>query len=663
MRFLIAALMAVPLLAQEAAKPAEEAKSAEQAKPAETSKPEEKPAGEPGFSGTVDFGYRFTGIAGNENVYRSVVDYDEGPRLFGADFTINSASRRLFDRIDARTFGWGGDPHTGAYVSARKLNAYDFRADYRSIAYYSFLPSFANPFRDLGIAATERAFDTRRRFSDISLDLFPGKRIVPYVAFGRNSWFGRGITTFVAGGNEYPVLNEPRSELSDFRAGVRFEMNRWHLTLEQGGTTFRDDQTVSTSDRNLGNRTTPFLRQTLALNNVREAYGVRGDSIYTRIMAGASPFPWMNLFGQFLFSQPKTETRFDLSAAGNFVLMSPLLFYNTQSDLFTGSAKMPHSSGNAGAEIRVHRRLRVTESWLTDRLHNASTALLAETLLLSGGAARPLTPLFQPGRLVMNYNHQEVNLLFDLTSRITLRGGHRYVWGNAGAPPSGLTPGGEIGEMKRHVALAGGGFRTRLFSVHADFEGASSGRAYFRTSLADYRRGRVRGTFQPWTSLGFSANLSVLSNHNPAAGSRYDYLWRENTVTATWTPNAAKRFSVLAEYSRYTMRSDIDYLEPETLTPARSLYRENAHTATTLVDFSLPQYGGQTGKLTVGGSLFSSGGSRPTRFYQPQARVALPLMPHVAWTMEWRYYGFGEQFYRFEGFRSHLFMIGLRFSR
>src|SRR5574340_605386 len=171
MRLLIAALMVMPLLAQEAAKPAD------QQAPAQA--PTAAPAGEPGFSGTVDFGYRFTGLGGNHNVYRSVVDYEEGPRLFGADFTINSATRRFFDRIDARTLNWGGDPYTSAYISARKLNLYDFRADYRSMAFYNFLPSFGNPFRDAGGLTTERAFDTRRRVTEISLYLFPGRRIIP----------------------------------------------------------------------------------------------------------------------------------------------------------------------------------------------------------------------------------------------------------------------------------------------------------------------------------------------------------------------------------------------------------------------------------------------------------------------------------------------------
>ena len=65
------------------------------------------------------------------------------------------------------------------------------------------------------------------------------------------------------------------------------------------------------------------------------------------------------------------------------------------------------------------------------------------------------------------------------------------------------------------------------------------------------------------------------------------------------------------------MRSDIRYLDLPFLTPATSSYRDNAHTATSAIDFMLPRL--KDGKLTAGGSLFISRGSRPTRYYQPLA--------------------------------------------
>ena len=56
-------------------------------------------------------------------------------------------------------------------------------------------------------------------------------------------------------------------------------------------------------------------------------------------------------------------------------------------------------------------------------------------------------------------------------------------------------------------------------------------------------------------------------------------------------------------------------------------------------------------------------GTRPTRYFQPLARLSLPLYKHVYWNSEWQYYGFGERFYLYEGFRTHVFMTGLRLTK
>ena len=70
--------------------------------------------------------------------------------------------------------------------------------------------------------------------------------------------------------------------------------------------------------------------------------------------------------------------------------------------------------------------------------------------------------------------------------------------------------------------------------------------------------------------------------------------------------------------------------------------------------------GGQAAKLTFGGSLFASSGSRPTKFYQPLGRLSVPLHRRAALFADWRWYGLGERFYAYEGFRTHEFILGLR---
>src|SRR4051794_37457992 len=165
MRFLPAFLIAVAGFAQQPApqaKPVEKAveapaKAEEQAKAAEAApaKAEEKaespaPSGEQWFTGSFDFGYRWVGdVRGSEPTYRSFVNLGDGPKLTGIDFTITDPKHRLFDRIDAHGYAWGGDPYSTAHVKVVKRGLYELTGDYRNIAYFNALPSFANPLSPL----------------------------------------------------------------------------------------------------------------------------------------------------------------------------------------------------------------------------------------------------------------------------------------------------------------------------------------------------------------------------------------------------------------------------------------------------------------------------------------------------------------------------------
>ena len=162
--------------------------------------------------------------------------------------------------------------------------------------------------------------------------------------------------------------------------------------------------------------------------------------------------------------------------------------------------------------------------WLTDRLHNASTALLTLSFLSPVPVTGLPTPLAD--RLAWNFNQQELNLLVDLGPNLTLRGGHRYVWGDATVRAAQARPAGpfEAGDLRRHVGLAGVNFRTgQRFSINLDFEASAGRQTFFRTGLQDYERASVRARYQPRPSLVLAVNLFALRNTNPFP--EYDLRW------------------------------------------------------------------------------------------------------------------------------------------
>jgi len=685
MRFLLALLLIVPVLAQTtpptappqdqppaSAAPAAPAAPAAQAQattaaPAQASADNPAPTAAENFHGSIDFGYRWlTDVHGSMDEYRSVVNLGQGPKLFGLEFSLLDPNTHLFDELDVRAYGWGGDPYSTAHADIRKKRIYDLSFDYRNIAYFNAVPSFANPGAPGGV--DEQSFDIHRRALSAGLDLFPGGHFIPYLDFDHNAGSGRGIETWVQdSNNEYAVPTLLADSTENYRGGLRIEYSRFHLTLEEGGTTYKDNDQASDATLLAGDNTAAIFGQTLSLSNLQQAYGIRGHSIYSKVLFTSHLASWFDVYGQFLYSEPKTDIHFSEVANGNFLNISELLFYSSQSTMGTGTDNQPHTTGNVGFELRPLRRLRVIESLMTDRYHDAAAPEGLTALTAGNYATATLTaPLLTPSAFTeyVNYNQQQIDVLYDVTNRITLHGGWRYVWGNAETLAGELSQTGPFvsGQLKRNTGIGGLTYHALdKLTINLDFEGASSDDIYFRTSLNDYKKGRARARYQVAKALSLQANFQVLNNQNPAPGINYSFQSRDNALSIFWTPDSAKRISVMGEYDRSTLSSNIDYLTLPFLSPSVSQYRDNAHTATTAINLALP--GIKDGKLTLGGSMFVSSGSAPSRYYEPLARVSVPVCKRVSWNAEWQYYGFGQSFYLYDGFRTNSFITGLRVTQ
>lgn len=616
--------------------------------------------------GSIEMGYRWMSpVGGDFTTYRSIVNLGEGPKLLGFDISIRDPGKHLFDRLDLRGSSWGGDPYNTAHLDAVREHSYRLTFDYRNIAYYNFLPSFDDPLLAAGITLNERGYDTRRRMANVRLDLLPGRWIVPYFAYSHNSGSGTGTTVFYTDGDEFPVASLLRDRTDHYLGGIRLERRRMHLSLEQGGSTFSNDQQIGDAARNTGNVSVPLFGQTLFLSSLAQAYNVAGDSVYSKAIFTANPARWVNIWAQGMYSRPRTDVQYAQSSAGNLYLYNLLSFYNSEQAALSSQASMPHSTAVVNAEFRPVRRLRLTESWFTDRLHNASAAYLTDQYL-AGKSAADIRQIVSSDRLESNYSQQELDLFFDLFPNLTLRAGHRYIWGDVRdrAPQLSITGPLETGELRRQVALAGLTYQAgKRLSVHADFEEAPGGRTYFRTGLEDYRRVKVQARYQAFASLRLHANFSVLDNRNPATDGGYHVLARQNAISATWTPAGGKHITVLSEYERYTLQSELAYRIPtERTAMTTSAYRDKGHSGSLSLVVPVAGSGALRPRLRAGASFFVSSGSRPARYYQPIGGLSLPINKYLECGAEWRWYGFNQPLYLYEGFRVHQLLTTLRLT-
>lgn len=673
MRYLIPLFLALSLAGADTGAAKDEAQAPVAGK-AEEQKPAESPAPttEGPLSGYIDVGVRVRpGLGGDQNTYRSVVNLGEGIRLMGMDVNYLSPGRKVIDEFHLQGYNWGGDPYNTARLDAGKRGAWHYLGTYSNVAYFNYLPSFANP----GIGPTapaatrppflnERAFDTALRNFDNLLEILPGKRIIPFVGYQRNGMEGNGITTLVVSQNEYPLRNLIDWHQDTVRGGARFEFERFHATLEGGHTSFSDGQQVYSTERLTGNRTTPYLGRALFLQNGKQTYDVTGSGPYVKALATAQATRWLDLYGQFLYTQPSSTVKFQEANTGNLVdPLQPFLFYAGTGDLLSGDSKLPHSSGLAGAELRLGERLRVRETWDTDRFHTASAALLATTLTPATGTAVNRNTSYND-RTVVNRERNQLEALFDVSSKLMFRGGWRWEQGDATSRANTYNPTltYEPSRFERHVGLAGLQARPITgLTWNLDYERGDGKQTNYRTGLMTYYKFRTQARYQFLTDFNVNVLYGIFNNENPDAGAGYEYQSKQASMSLQWMPHKMKALTLLADYTWSSIRSDITYLVPSTLQPAESQYRDNAHALTALVDLTLAPKFGLSPKLSFGGALVRTAGSRPTQYYQPMGKLLIPVHRRAQFYSEWRWYGLTQPFYLFEGFRDHQIVVGVRF--
>jgi hypothetical protein len=445
---------------------------------------------------------------------------------------------------------------------------------------------------------------------------------------------------------------------------VRVQLSKLHLTFEQGAIAFKDDQSAYSNGFGLGDRTTPYLGQTLDLTNGSQAYYVRGDGNFTKGYGTWSPASWMDVYGQIFHSDPRIASTLSQVAQGNLPAATPnLVFYSATFDQIYGSAAMPRASFSLSTELRFLNRVRIRQSIDTDSFHDNSSSTLGQLFYLSSGLAASLTTPYT-GFLQVQQNRSQSEVLVDISKQLMVRGGYRYEWGSADVPAGLLstTSPDEGGKLIRNVFLAGAKYRpTQRAVFNLDLEASDGVKTYYRTGLQNYLKFRALTRFTLPQNLFLNVSVNYLDNRNPDLGVYAKYTSAVESASLQWVPTNHK-FSLIADYTHSQLQSSISYITIFPFNLANeSRYMDNATAVSMMAEIALPGKGLIQPKLSFGGSMVATAGSRPSRYYQPQGKLLVPIRKNIQLYTEWEWYGLNQPFYDYEGFRAHTLLTGVRF--
>jgi hypothetical protein len=616
---------------------------------------------------TLDLGHRWrSGFAGNEDLYRSQLDYDQGLRLFGGDFFASApqGQNTYFDRIQLRVDSWGGEPHRRASFRMDKANLYELRFDHQGAHYFNAVPFFANPFFEQGILQTQHRFDVSQKRSDFELRLLPGGRFTPFLGIARGDRDGALLTTVAEGGNEFLIHSRQDHWANDYRAGLDVRLSNFSLLVEQGLRHYRDQSNYQASGLQQGNVLRPILGRTTNLEQYNADHDSTANIPFSNASARFQPWEPLSLRARVSYSMANLSPNFTDQAAGNFVSFPLAAFYGGTLQQTLGTVKKPNLFADFSADWHPFERLRLVESFSTRRFHVSGSAFSNNVFL-------QVDPLLEQGirdrvgeetpfntRLSMDHNIQQLQGMFFITPRLMARLGHRWERREVDVAPvveAPLDPTRRV-QWDRNVLLAGLGYDfTRRSRLALEYEYGVTDAAIVRTDTVDFHRARLRGSYSPFGTLEFHGSATLFNNKNDLENIDFTARERDYSLQFNYTP--LRRVTLFGDYSRNRIHTSILYLVPQTFLTDRFFYRERGDYGSLYVSLLLPR----EATLNLGYSVWSTVGDFPLNYHRPLARLEVPIHSRVSAYGQWNFYDYGERVALFpQDYRTHLAVFGFR---
>ena len=615
---------------------------------------------------TLDFGHRWVfNQSGNRDLYRSQLDYGDGPKLFGADFfmAFPEGSNRLADRIQLRMSNWGGEPYNTAQAVISKNGIYELRFNYLNLQYFNSVPNFANPFFEAGNFDSQHQSDISQRVFNLEFTLWPGRSLSPYFAYSRSTSQGPIRTTLRNDGDEFIIGENAQTSSDDIRGGIRWKREKFSLLLEQGIRWYNDKSSFFASGFQQGNLTRPVIGQDLFLEDYSGQNDFKGTVPFTSGIVSWEPVRQLALRAKVSYSLADMNSGFSELASGNFFQFPGLaIFYNQGGRRALGEVKKPSLYGDFSADWqptewlliqeRVNiRRFHVSGSLLTDLNFAGITSLL-------GPVNDPLeVSEFADTFLSNDLDSQEIVATVFITPRLSIRGGHRFESKRLILEDPSAGAGRSEFSWDRNLLILGGAFqfnsRNRL---SVDFElGRTDQPPIFRTDAADFHRLRIQGKFSPRPSLVISGNATVFNNRDDQPDIDFDLESRGYGLQVFYSP--FERFSWTVEYERSQVDSDLIFIIPQTLSQARSLYLDRGDYGSAYLSARLYR----NVQLDLGYSFWDTVGNFPQQFHRPMARLEVPFNKKLAAYLQWNSYDYQERTSLFpQQYQAQMLVAGFR---
>jgi hypothetical protein len=699
-------------------------KKSEAKKPSTSSTQAGEDAGNYNIISSIEFGYRGLRVDGDQNKYRSDLNYKAGPRLFDSSFLVRSKDGKgdLFDTLLVTSTGWGADPYGNLRVSAEKPKWYRFEGTYRKFKYFRFLNNIANPNWLFSPAAFvvppnpvtgEHGFNTKTEMGDFDLTLLPkNEKIKLTLGYSPERYSGPAFTTYHYAGNEFQLLSNLKTRANDFRLGAEGTLGPIDYSFLQGFRRFRDDSFIG---QGLGINLNTQVAQITSFNRQEPT---RGKVDYTRLSIHSLVAHKLDLTFRIMHSVATSNSLFSENATGrNFnprvtgwPPTPPAATPNTTNlaqFTITGDVRRPNTLADFGATFLATKKFRISDTFRVETFEIRGTGLFADFFSLTRVAT---TVTFSSSNLdvinITKYRKYQNTFEGDyqFNPRYSIHFGYRYAsrridetfdgfnFGSNGSliPAPVRTTAEDTETNHTHAFFAG--FKARPvknWTVYFDGEHGTADNVFTRIGNYNYTNIRAKSRYAPNRKINFNLALITKDNSNPseiAGVSLTDFgvnvKSRTFTSAVDWTPTYKFTFSTGYNYNWVNSDAVVDYFYQ--VPPAASVRHPLGHSlyfqrnnffyldmtarlfprVTLYTSYRINQDTGQGNRLSdpTGnpGTLINS---YPMSYQSPEGRLAIKLNRHFDWNLGYQYYNYHENAIvgpRPQNYHAHLPYMSLR---
>ncbi len=636
---------------------------------------------------SVEVGVRGLSVSGNDNKYRSDLNYGNGVRLFDSSFLLRSkegVTGRAFDEFLVTTSGWGGDPNGSTRVSVEKSGVYTFDANIRRARYFNALTSLANP---LNAAVGQHTANQRHNFSDFDFVGLPDNRKFRfYAGYSRDMREGPGTTTARFSGDEYAITSNIEARANDFRAGMDAYVLGFDVSLMQGARYFHDNSSQTVTLTNQGNNTANTSR----IDNLFRETPAQGTHFWTRFNVHRLFAKKLDFTGRYIYLSSRSRYSFFEQTTGrqsNGNLAVP------QTATSRGETKRPSSIGDIGVTFLATDKFRISNSFRYDNFRINGEEPLVDVLRQRTLAGAPLATVTTASFFARTTNYRRflntVEADYQFTPSYSIHAGYRFTDRHIQLAhldrTTTLTTRNEIVDNQTHAAIFG--FKARpvkAWTIYFDGEHGDADSVFTRTGNNDFTNFRVRNRVNVSDKLSFTAAFISKDNTNPAdvitspsvpIGTPAEALdenvkSRNFTSSVDWTPNT--KFSLSSGYTHMRVTSIAGILLPisgqRRVGQSQYYSRDNffffnafvkpASRLTFYAGYRINKDDGQGDRVSPSNVILID--SYPMSFQSPEARVTLKLNRMLDWNVGYTYYNYKDKFFPVQNYHSHLPYTSLR---